>query len=175
MLLSDVMEDLEEHGIEFDRQLEIGMMVEVPAAVILIDRFVEEVDFISIGTNDLIQYTLAVDRGNKNVANLYTAADPAVLRQIDISLKAARRAGIPANLCGQMSGNTVYTMLLLGMGLRQFSVPPAAILEVKRVIRAANVQQCEEIAGRVMEMESSAAIRNFLKEELKKIVPEFLP
>jgi phosphotransferase system enzyme I (PtsI) len=175
MLLTDVMEDLEEHNIAFDRGIEVGMMVEVPAAVILIDRFVEEVDFISIGTNDLIQYTLAVDRGNKNVANLYTAADPAVLRQIDATLKAANKAGIPANLCGQMSSNTIYTMLLLGLGLRQFSVPPAAILEIKRVIRAANIEQCEQIAERVKEMESSAAIRNFLKEELKKVVPEFVP
>jgi phosphotransferase system enzyme I (PtsI) len=175
MLLTDVMEDLEEHHIAFDRDIEVGMMVEVPAAVILIDRFVEEVDFISIGTNDLIQYTLAVDRGNKNVASMYTAADPAVLRQIDTSLKAAAKAGIPANICGQMSGNTVYTMLLLGLGLRQFSVPPAAILEIKRVIRAANIKLCEQIADRVMEMESSAAIRNYLKGELKKIVPEFVP
>lgn len=175
MLLTDVMEDLEEHHIAFDRDIEVGMMVEVPAAVIMIDRFVEEVDFISIGTNDLIQYTLAVDRGNKNVASMYTAADPAVLRQIDTSLKAAAKAGIPANICGQMSGNTVYTMLLLGLGLRQFSVPPAAILEIKRVIRAANIELCEQIADRVMEMESSAAIRNYLKGELKKIVPEFVP
>ena len=74
-----------------------------------------------------------------------------------------------------MSGNTVYTMLLLGLGLRQFSVPPAAILEIKRVIRAANIELCEQIADRVMEMENSAAIRNYLKGELKKIVPEFVP
>ena len=87
------------------------MMVEVPAAVLLLDRFIEEVDFISIGTNDLIQYTLAVDRGNKDVAALYTAADPAVLRQIERSIQIARAAGIPVSLCGQMSGSTIYTML----------------------------------------------------------------
>ena len=98
------------------------MMVEVPSAVMMIDHFVEEVDFLSIGTNDLIQYTLAVDRGNKEVANLYNASDPAMLRLIDMTLKAANRAGVPANMCGQMSGSTTYTQLLIGLGLRHFSV-----------------------------------------------------
>ncbi len=173
MLLSDVMEDLEEHNIPFDRDIAVGMMVEAPAAVVMIDRFVEEVDFISIGTNDLIQYTLAVDRGNKNVANLYTGSDPAVLRQIEASLAAAKKVGIPANVCGQMSGNREYTMLLLGMGLRQFSVPPASILEIKRVIRCVNVAECEKLAERVMAMDSSLAIKSLLKDELKKQLPEF--
>ena len=90
------------------------MMVEVPAAVMMIDRFVEEVDFLSIGTNDLIQYTLAVDRSNKDVVGLYNPADPAVLRLIAMSIEAADKKPIPITMCGQMSGNPVYTMLLLG-------------------------------------------------------------
>ncbi len=124
-VLSDVMEDLEESGVAFNRQIPIGMMVEVPSAVMMIDHFVEEVSFLSIGTNDLIQYTLAVDRGNKEVANLYNASDPAMLRLIDMTLKAANRRGISANMCGQMSGSTTYTQLLIGLGLRHFSVAPA--------------------------------------------------
>ena len=127
MVLADVMEDLDEHGIDFNRNLAVGMMVEVPAAVMMIDRFVEEVDFLSIGTNDLIQYTLAVDRSNKDVVSLYNPADPAVLKLIAMAIEAAGRRSIPINMCGQMSGNPLYTMLLLGMGLRQFSVTPSAI------------------------------------------------
>jgi phosphotransferase system enzyme I (PtsI) len=175
MLLSDVMDDLLERQIPFDRDVEVGMMVEVPAAVVLIDRFVAEVDFISIGTNDLIQYTMAVDRGNKDVADLYTAADPAILRQIERALSAAQQANVPANLCGQMSGSARYTMLLLGMGLRQFSVAPVSILEIKRVIRTVTIQQCKEVADRVMTMEGSREIKMFLHEVLKKQAPELVP
>ena len=140
----------------------------------IIDRFVEAVDFISIGTNDLIQYTLAVDRGNKDVAEMYTAADPAILRQIKMAMRAAQKIAIPANVCGQMSGNSMYTMLLLGLGLRQLSVPPASILEIKRAVRSVTIKQCEKVARRVMQMESAMAIKNYLKEELKKKAPELV-
>ena len=172
MVLTDVMEDLEEHNIPFNRNLPVGMMVEVPAAVMMIDRFVEEVDFVSIGTNDLVQYALAVDRGNKDVAGLYNTCDPAVLRMIDMTIKAAKRRQISANLCGRMSSSTTYTQLLLGMGLRQFSVPPSAAPEVKRIIRATTLPQCEAIAKRVMNMENAREIKLLLREERQKIAPE---
>ncbi len=148
MILSDVIEDLQESKIPFNRETWVGMMVEVPAAVMMIDRFVEEVDFVSIGTNDLVQYSLAVDRSNKEVAALYNSCDPAVLRLIELTVQAAKRADIPANLCGRMSSSVTYTQLLLGLGLRQFGVAPGAIPEVKRVIRASNIAQCETIAQR---------------------------
>ncbi len=153
MVLSDVMEDLDESQIPFNRKIPVGMMVETPAAAMMIDQFVQEVDFISIGTNDLIQYTLAVDRSNKEVAALYNACDPAVLRLIDMSIKAGDRAKVGVNMCGQMSGSTTYTQLLLGLGLRQFSVAPAAIPEIKRVCRGVTIPQCEEIARRALTME----------------------
>ncbi len=171
MVLADVMEDLDEHGIEFNRDIPIGMMVEVPAAVMMIDHFVEEVDFLSIGTNDLIQYTLAVDRSNKDVVGLYNPADPAVLKLISLSIEAARRKGLPINMCGQMSGNAIYTMLLLGLGLRQFSVSPSAIPEIKHACRHVSLPQCEAVAARVMGMENARDIKNYLREELKKYVP----
>ncbi|HEV2972324.1 MAG TPA: phosphoenolpyruvate--protein phosphotransferase [Pirellulales bacterium] len=172
MVLSDVMEDLEEGQIPFNREIPVGMMVETPAAAMMIDQFVQEVDFISIGTNDLIQYTLAVDRSNKEVAALYNACDPAVLRLIAMSIKAADQAKIAANMCGQMSGSTTYTQLLIGLGLRQFSVAPAAIPEIKQVCRKVNVDQCRQIAERAMSMESARTIKSYLREELKKAVPD---
>jgi phosphotransferase system enzyme I (PtsI) len=172
MLLVDVMEDLEENNIPFNRDLPVGMMVEVPSAVMMIDRFVEEVDFVSIGTNDLIQYTLAVDRANKDVAALYNSTDPAVLRLIDMTIQAANRAGISANLCGRMSSNPTYTQLLLGLGLRQLGVTSSAIPEVKRLIRVTNIAQCEAIAQRALVMENARDVKALLREELKKIAPE---
>lgn len=172
MVLSDVMEDLEEHRIPFNREIPIGMMVEVPAAVMMIDQFVQEVDFLSIGTNDLIQYTLAVDRSNKDVAGLYNAADPSILRLIDMAVRAANQASVPVNLCGQMSGSSTYTMLLLGLGLRSFSVTPSAIPEIKRICRSVTIAQCQVVAQRAMSMENARDIKSYLKDELRRIAPE---
>ena len=172
MVLADAMEDLEEAGIAFDRDIKVGMMVEVPAAVLMMDRFVEEVDFFSIGTNDLIQYCLAVDRSNKDVANLYTGADPAVIRLIKMALQVANQHNVPIGMCGQMSGNPLYTMLLIGLGLRSFSATPAAIPEVKRVCRSVTIEQCEQVARYVGILENARDIRTYIKEELSKVFPE---
>jgi len=171
MVLSDVMEDLDERGIEFDRDIPIGMMVEVPAAVMMVHHFVKEVDFLSLGTNDLIQYTLAVDRNNMDVVSLYNASDPAVLQLIATTIAAGGEAGIPVNLCGQMSGSPTYTMLLLGLGLRHFSVTPAAIPEIKKVCRSVSIKECEEVAKRAMAMENARDIKSYLREELRRRVP----
>lgn len=174
MVLADVMEDLDDEGVPFDRELKVGMMVEVPAAVLMLDRFVEEVDFLSIGTNDLTQYTLAADRGNKEVASLYSSADPAVLRLICIAIEAAGRKGVPVNVCGQMSGNTLYTMLLLGLGLRNFSVTPSSIPEVKKVCRTVTTAHCQQVAAHAMGLENARDIKSYLREELHKILPELV-
>jgi phosphotransferase system enzyme I (PtsI) len=168
MVLADVMEDLQEHGVAFNRDLPVGMMVETPAAVMMIDRFVEVVDFLSIGTNDLIQYTLAVDRSNRDVVGLYNPADPAVLKLVAMAIQAADRKGVPINMCGQMSGNPLYTMLLLGMGLRRFSVTPSAIPEIKNVCRNVKLAECQAIAERVKLMENARDVKSYLKEEMKK-------
>ena len=172
MVLADVMEDLDEEGIAFNHDLPVGMMVEVPSAVLMIDQFVEEVDFLSIGTNDLTQYTLAADRSNKDVAALYSSADPAVLRLIRMAIQAADKKDVPINVCGQMSGNSIFTMLLLGMGLRRFSVTPSSIPEIKQVCRTVTIAQCQSVTERVMAIEYARDIKNYLREELKKILPE---
>ncbi|MGI9455489.1 MAG: phosphoenolpyruvate--protein phosphotransferase, partial [Aeoliella sp.] len=172
MVLSDAMEDLEEEGVDFDRDVQVGMMVEVPSAVLMLDRFVDEVDFFSIGTNDLIQYALAVDRSNKDVASLYTASDPAVLRLIQMALTTAKICEKPISMCGQMCGDPQYTMLLLGLGLRAFSVAPAAIPEIKRVCRSVSIPQCIEFANRVMTLDSSRDVKTALREELIRLLPD---
>jgi phosphotransferase system enzyme I (PtsI) len=171
MVLADASEDLDEAGVAYDPDVKVGMMVEVPAAVTMLDKFLKEVDFISIGTNDLIQYALAVDRGNSEVADRYQASDPAVLRLLDQSLSAARSAEIPASVCGQMSGEPRYTMLLLGLGLRTLSVPPSAVPEIKKICRSVSIPKCEEVARRAMTMESAREIDTYLREELRKVAP----
>ncbi len=172
MVLADVMEDLQEHNVAFNRDVPVGMMVETPAAVMMADHFVEEVDFLSIGTNDLIQYTLAVDRTNRDVVGLYNPADPAVLKLIAMAIEAAGRKGLPISMCGQMSGSPLYTMLLLGMGLRRFSVTPGAIPEVKNLCRSVTIPDCQAVAARVMTMENARDVRSYVKEEIKKYVRE---
>jgi phosphotransferase system enzyme I (PtsI) len=172
MVLGDAMEDLEEEGVPFDRNIQVGMMVEVPAAVVMMDCFVDEVDFFSIGTNDLIQYALAVDRNNKDVANLYTASDPAIIRMIRSAISTADGAGKPISMCGQMCGNPLYTMLLLGLGLRTFSVSATAVPEIKRICRSVTIAQCEELAERVLRLDNSRDVRNVLREEITKLLPD---
>jgi phosphotransferase system enzyme I (PtsI) len=172
MVLADVMEDLAEHGIAFNRQLPVGIMVETPAAVMMLDAFIKEVDFVSVGTNDLIQYTLAVDRGNKEVAELYNACDPAVLRLLRQALEIADRAGVPANVCGQMSGSVMFTQLLLGLGLRQLSVPASAIPEIKQACRSVSVADCRTIAERALGMVSAREVMAYLRDQMRRLMAE---
>ena len=171
-IVNEVREELDSEGIEFSHNIPIGMMVEVPAAVITLDAFLDEVDFLSLGTNDLIQYALAVDRSNHDVATLYDAGNPAVLRLIDMTVKAAQQGSVPVTLCGQMSGNTTYTMLLLGLGLRSLSVAPSAIPEIKKICRSVDISQCEALAQQALELETASDVNNLLKGELKRVLPE---
>jgi phosphoenolpyruvate-protein phosphotransferase (PTS system enzyme I) len=163
------MEDLEERGLACRHDISVGMMVEVPATVLMIDSFLPEVDFLSIGTNDLVQYALAVDRSNREVADLYHDTDPAVLRLIQMTVRAASERNCPVSLCGQMSANPLYTMLLIGLGLRSLSVPPANIPEIKQICRSVYLPQCQDVAQRALRMESAREIDMFLREELNKV------
>ncbi|NOY62203.1 MAG: phosphoenolpyruvate--protein phosphotransferase [Gammaproteobacteria bacterium] len=138
-LMDEIRAEFSRDGIVFNPEMPVGAMIEVPAAALMADAFCEQLDFLSIGTNDLIQYTLATDRLDDEVNYLYDALHPAVLKLIQMTIDAGRRAAIPVAMCGEMAGDTRYTRLLLGMGLKQFSMNPRALLEVKRVVRSTSM------------------------------------
>ncbi len=172
MVLRDVMEELDEAGILYNPYLPVGMMVEVPSAAIMAATYAKECDFFSIGTNDLIQYTLAVDRGNQKVASLYTGAHPAVLALIRNVIRVGNRANISVSLCGELGADVEFTILLLGMGLRTLSITPHSIPEIKKVIRSINIADAQKVARRVMSFEHSQQILSYLRDETRKIIPE---
>ncbi len=171
-LLAEVKEDLQEDGIAFNKELPVGTMIEVPSAALVSDTLAREVDFFSIGTNDLVQYTLAADRGNENLANLYTPSDPAVLRLIKQVVDAADKQEIEVSVCGEMSGDPLYTMLLMGMGLRQFSVTPQNIPEVKKIIRLSTLTDSQRVASEALRLETARDVTNYLREQNRRILPE---
>ncbi len=184
MILAEVKEDLEEVGIPFNRKIPVGTMIEVPSAALMARELAREVDFFSIGTNDLIQYTLAADRTNETVAGLYSAGDPAVLRLIDGVLKAAQAATeeagqnggpkrtVEVSVCGEMSGDPIYTVLLVGMGLRQLSVSPQNIPEIKKIIRTMTLAEAEEVAKAALRLDTARDVNNYLRERTRRILPE---
>jgi phosphotransferase system enzyme I (PtsI) len=172
MILKDVEEELEDEGIQFRREIPIGMMVEVPSAALMANQFAREVNFFSIGTNDLIQYTLAVDRTNERVAGLYCPAHPAVLALIRDVIRAGLRSTVSVSVCGEMAGEPLYTLLLLGLGLTNFSMNSPDIGEVKKVIRSTTLEHARQVARRVMSFDSERQVMHFLREETRKIIPE---
>jgi phosphotransferase system enzyme I (PtsI) len=172
MVLNDVMEELEDEGIQFRRDIPIGIMVEVPSAALMATNFAKEVNFFSIGTNDLIQYTLAVDRTNERVAGLYCPAHPAVLALIRDVIRAGARSQIGVSVCGEMAGEPLYTLLLLGLGLTTFSMNGPDIPEVKKIIRSTTMEHARYVARKVMSFDSERQVMHFLREETRKIIPE---
>jgi len=172
LVLKDVMEELEDEGVEFRREIPVGMMIEVPSAALMAPSFAKEVNFFSIGTNDLIQYTLAVDRTNEKVAGLYCPAHPAVLALIRDTIRAGARNHISVSVCGEMAGEPLYTLLLLGLGLHTFSMNGPDIPEVKKIIRSTTMEHAKSVARRVMSFDSERQVMHFLREETRKIIPE---
>jgi len=171
-ILNDVAAELASEGVPARGDLPVGIMVEVPAAAVIADQMAKEVDFFSIGTNDLIQYTLAVDRTNETLAELYSAADPAVLRLISMVVDAARRRGLEVSVCGTMGGEPLYTMLLLGLGVRHLSMPPHQLPEVKRVTRGIRMEAAQAVAAEALLEETSQAVDNLLQEALHRALPD---
>ena len=172
MILAEVKEDLEEEGIAFNRKLPVGTMIEVPSAALMADQLAREVNFFSIGTNDLIQYTLAADRTNEAVSSLYSPGDPAVLRLIERVVTAAEKHQVEVNVCGEMSGEPIYTLQLLGMGLRQLSETPHKIPEIKKIIRSVSLDEAKQVAQEAMCLETARDVNNYLREQTRRILPE---
>jgi phosphotransferase system enzyme I (PtsI) len=171
MILAEVKEDLEEENIPFNHRLPIGTMIEVPSAAIMSDQLAREVDFFSIGTNDLIQYTVAADRTNEAVAGLYSPGDPAVLRLLDTVVKAADQNHIAVNVCGEMSGEPMYAQLLLGLGLRHLSATPHNIPEIKKIIRSSTIDEARQVAREALRLETARDVNNYLREQTRRVLP----
>jgi phosphotransferase system enzyme I (PtsI) len=168
-VLSLVMEELEEEGYEFKSRIPVGVMVETPAAALCTGELARETDFMSIGTNDLIQYTLAVDRTNERVAQLYTAADPSILRLLRRIARSARRSGTALSICGEMAGDPTFTILLVGMGLRTLSMAAGNIPRVKKIIRSIQMADARRVVRKVFSFESEREVLNYLRDETRKV------
>lgn len=164
--------DLKRRGEPHAESLPVGVMIEVPSAAIAADRIAAEADFLSIGTNDLIAYTLAVDRTNEHVARYFQPSHPAVLELLRSVLEVGRRRQKPVAVCGGMSSDVNYTLLLLGLGLRSFSCVPRAIPEVKKIIRSVTVAEAEAIAAKALDLGDSHATIEYLQGETRKILPD---
>lgn len=172
VLLDQVKDELRREGISFDEEVPIGAMVEVPALALIADLIASRVDFLSVGTNDLVQYTLAVDRGNEHVADLYDPVHPAILRLLVTLLDVGRKWDVEVSVCGEMASEPIYLPLLLGLGLRRLSVSPQLIPEVKQVIRAVHVYETEELAERCLEMSDGVSITRALRRWTAEHLPD---
>lgn len=163
-LFDECAKELAHEGIPHNRDLQIGAMVEIPSMALCTDFFLPHVDFLSIGTNDLIQYTLAIDRVDEDVSYLYNPLHPAVLRLVKIVLQHAEKAGKPVSMCGEMAGDTRYVRLLLGLGLRNFSVSPEILLEVKEIIRHSHLKRLTKLADKLLKTADPQVIEAIVSE-----------
>jgi len=169
-ILSQVKEELTNKGVPFDKDIEVGVMIEVPSAAMTADLLAREADFFSIGTNDLIQYSIAVDRTNEKVAYLYEPTHPAVLRLIKNIIESAHNAGIWVGMCGEMAGDAHMALMLLGLGLDEFSMPPQVIPEVKYVIRSVNMKQVKNIALGALKLSTGKEVEEYTQSKLREVL-----
>jgi phosphotransferase system enzyme I (PtsI) len=171
-IYSEVREDLLRQNMAVGGDIEIGIMIEVPSAVVVADALAKEVDFFSIGTNDLIQYTLAIDRVNERVTYLYEPLHPAVLKLIKMVVEAAHRAGIRVAMCGEMAGEPAYTLILLGLGLDELSMNPLAIPRVKKIVRQTTLEESKALLESIMTVSTAEEIEHRVREYMVRRFPE---
>lgn len=164
-IIEEVKQELKTKNIKFNENIEVGIMVEIPASAVMADEFAKECDFFSIGTNDLIQYTIAVERGNEKVADLYSHYNPAVIRLIKSAIDGAHKNGILCGMCGEAAGDVKFIPLLVGLGLDEFSMNANKILKARKLIIDLNFEECKELANKVLKLEST--------EEVKRILDNF--
>lgn len=168
---TEVCDELEHEGVPLRRDLKLGVMIEVPAAAVIADQLAREVEFFSIGTNDLIQYSLAVDRNNEHVAYLYQPLHPGILRMLHSVIRAARREGIGVSVCGEMAADPRFAALLVGLGLRRLSVSPRMVPMIKTRLRELSVTELEEVALRCLDLSTAAEVEESLEGALRGVVP----
>jgi phosphotransferase system enzyme I (PtsI) len=164
IILEKAKQELRRDGVPFNENIPVGAMIELPSAAIVADAIAREADFLSIGTNDLIQYTLAVDRVNEHVADLYNPAHPSILKLIKLTIDAGLKFNKPVSMCGEMAGDINYTLFLLGMGLREFSVSAGQILKVKQVVRGINYKTAKQAADELLSSYSKEQTENILNK-----------
>ena len=166
-ILEKAKAELSKKRIPYQNKIDIGVMIEVPSSAVITDMLADEVDFLSIGTNDLVQYTLAVDRGNERIAYLYRDLHPAVLRLIRDVIDAAHRKGTWVGMCGEMAGNPLATLILLGLGIDELSVSPIVLPEIKNIIRSVEYGETVQIAEEVMKMRTAGEIESFMMKTMR--------
>lgn len=165
-IIQEVKDELRTKQIPFNKNIEIGIMIEIPSAALMAEELAKECDFFSIGTNDLIQYTIAVERGNEKVSNLYTHFHPAVIRLIKSTIDGAHKNNIICGMCGEAAGDPMFIPLLIGLGLDEFSMNANKILQARKLIRELNFQDCKQIAQNVLKLNSSEEVKlNLLKND----------
>ncbi len=170
-ILEQVKGSLKDEKIAFDEKMKVGIMIEVPAAVMTSEVLARETDFFSIGTNDLIQYTLAVDRVNEKTAHLYEPSHPAVLKMIQKTIDAGHNEGIPVAICGEMASDPMLAFLLFGMGIDEFSMSAASILAVKRMIRSVKLQDAQRMAYEALQLVTGQEVEEFVGGRLRSLLP----
>lgn len=163
-LVEECKNELKAKNVAYNENIKVGMMIEIPAAAIMADCFAKECDFFSIGTNDLIQYTLAAERGNSKIANLYTKNHPAVIKLIKHTIESAHKNGIFCGMCGEAASNSHYIPLLIGLGLDEFSMNSSAVLETKKIIMQLDKTECEKLAEEILQATSDKQVEEILKE-----------
>ncbi|NUN22017.1 MAG: phosphoenolpyruvate--protein phosphotransferase [Candidatus Jettenia caeni] len=169
----EVMKELDKEEIPFNKNIEMGIMIEVPSSVMIADTLAKECDFFSIGTNDLIQYSLAVDRNNERVAYLYCPVHPAILRLLKLAIKAAEENNIPVGICGEMGSEVEYAIPLIGLGITEFSVAPATIIpEIKKIVRSVTLEKAKEVAETACRFDDPEKTMNYLRNIAIEILPE---
>lgn len=172
-ILNEVKDSLRDEGVPFNEKIQVGIMVEVPAAVMIADLLIKEADFFSIGTNDLIQYTLAVDRVNERTAHLYQPFHPAVLRMIKRVIDAGHNEGKQVSLCGEMSGEPSQAILLIGMGIDALSMSSASILPIKKLIRSIRWSDAQKLVNDVLDLPTATEIEEYVIAKTKELAPQF--
>lgn len=171
-LLEQAKSELTARGEPYDDNIKVGVMIEVPAAAVIAEDLAREVDFFSIGTNDLIQYLLAVDRSNDVVSALYQEFHPAVVRFLRRIIERGKKGNVKVGMCGEMAGDPLATILLIGLGLDEFSVVPMVLPEIKKIIRSVSFQDAEEIAKHVLSLQTEDEIKSYLKSWMQEKFPD---